>query len=111
MFRLRGPQTARHDLAGTLGDDADDALGEAHAAGLLQTLGEQCPTHREALAQEVLELVGLGDGVEGADGLLQALASLTSADVVADCEADECLHPSAPPVRWWVHDAEKNTER
>src|SRR5438309_398324 len=99
--RLRGPQSARHDLASTLGHDADDALGEAHAAAGLYALGEQCPAHREALAQEVLELVGLGDGVEGADGLLQALASVTSADVVADCEADECFHPCGPPFHCW----------
>src|SRR5258708_635558 len=99
MCDLRCQQPTRHDLAGLVGDDADDALREAHAAGLLEALGEQCPAHREALAHEVLELVGLGDGVERGDCLGQALAPVTGADVVADCEADECFHPSAPPVR------------
>src|SRR5258708_26448653 len=99
MCDLRCPQPTRHDLAGLVGDDADDALREAHAAGLLEALGEQCPAHREALAHEVLELVGLGHGVERGDCLGQALAPVTGADVVADCEADECFHPSAPPVR------------
>src|SRR2546423_11863348 len=98
-LRLRGPEATGHDLAGPLSDDADDALGEAHAPGLLQTLGQQCPAHREALAHEVLELFRLGDGVERAECLLQTLASVAGPDVVADCEADECFHSYGPPVR------------
>src|SRR6266567_6463654 len=86
------------DLARPVGDDADDALGEAHAAGLLQPLAEERPAQREALAEERLELRRLGDGVEGGDGPLAPLAPAPRPKVIADCEADERLHPGVPPL-------------